>query len=195
MCMSNENVICSLNLRINCRHIRRGNVTPSIRPARVPSHRVASRWRRSVDSRQIWIDQNTGRSISDLPARCPQVFQSDWVVFFRVRLVLSSLSYEDSHREYTARESRLYHWNAPPGRPCRGVYFEQSKPIVPNFGECVTGRQHTLQTQLSHGKEWRVPARTEISGASRLGPRTQVARLGRLERPTLCSGGTRSIQL
>ena len=97
--------------------------------------RPSSWWRRSVDSRQIWIDQNTGRSIGDFPARRPQVFQSDWVVFFRVRLVLSGLSYEDSHREYTARESRLHHWHAPPGRPCRGVYFEQSKPVnQPNRG-------------------------------------------------------------
>ena len=74
MCMSNENEICSLNVRINCRYVRRGNVAPSIRPARVSSYRVArptSRWRRSVDSRQIWINQNIGRSIGDLPARRP----------------------------------------------------------------------------------------------------------------------------
>jgi hypothetical protein len=54
---SDENEICSLNARIDCRYIRRRNVTPPISPASVASHGMTPWRRRSVDLRQMWIDQ------------------------------------------------------------------------------------------------------------------------------------------
>src|SRR5271157_1869779 len=92
MCVSDKDKIRPLNVRIDCRYIRRGNVTPTIRSAGVSSHGVArssSRRRRSIDSRQIWIDQNSRRSIGDFPARRSQIFENDFVAFSRTRLVLS----------------------------------------------------------------------------------------------------------
>ncbi len=92
MCVSNENKICSLNVRIDGCNVRQSNVIPSIRPARVSSHGVArssSRRRRSVDSRQIWIDQNRGGSVGDFPACRSQIFQDDLMTFLRAPLVLS----------------------------------------------------------------------------------------------------------
>jgi hypothetical protein len=88
MCVSNENKICSLNVRIDCCNVRQGNVIPPIRPARVSRQRVArpcSRWGRSVDSGQIWIDQNRGGSIADFPACRSQIFQDDLMIFLRTR--------------------------------------------------------------------------------------------------------------
>jgi hypothetical protein len=67
MSVSDEDKICSLNVRIDCRHVRRRDVAPPIRPAGISRHGVASRWWRSVDSRQIWIDQNRRGSIADSP--------------------------------------------------------------------------------------------------------------------------------
>jgi hypothetical protein len=96
MSVSDENKICPLNVRIDGRHVRHGDVTPAVGPPRIPGHAVPL-WRRwTVDSRQIWIDQDRGGSVGDFPARSSQVFQNDLIAVGRLQLVLGGKIHEHS---------------------------------------------------------------------------------------------------
>src|SRR5579864_104418 len=138
MCVSNQNKICSLNVRIDGGNVGRGNVIPPIRPARVSSYGAArsSRWRRPIDSRQIGIDQNHRDSIGDFPASSSQVFENDLIALFWAALFLSRENSEHSYCKYTAHEPRSHHWSAPPCRTCRGVYLRRAPGESSHIWSC-----------------------------------------------------------